>query len=197
MCETLDLCVAGLRAGLDLGSVLGFAEREGPTGAALVAMLGDRRPGRTVVAGVPGLAGRGWADPTASEDTTSDPATHPATAPEREVLDVVRQAYHLSLTSGVALADAWEMAAAVLRAQQSLRRRVAVALAGPRATMRVLTLLPLAGPIIGWLFGVDPMRLYLGSSFATACLGLGVGLLVVGHWWCRVIVRRLGLGELT
>jgi len=94
-----------------------------------------------------------------------------------QVFRVISQAQELSSSAGVPLAEAWEWesAAALLREHEGLRRKIAVALAGPRATMRVLTLLPLAGPVVGVVFGIDPWRLYSGSPITVACLGLGLG----------------------
>ncbi len=151
-CELLDLCVAGLRAGLEVEAVLRFARAE--------------------VAGAEGV---------------DDP----------DIVRTIGQARELSESCGVPLADAWASAAQLLREREALRRKVATALAGPRATIRVLTLLPLAGPVVGLVFGVDPVRLYAGSSVALACAVGGLMLLAVGRWWCRMLVRRLGLGGLT
>ncbi|MBK6954398.1 MAG: hypothetical protein IPH27_02485 [Actinomycetales bacterium] len=120
----------------------------------------------------------------------SDPALGPAAA-------VISQARELSQSAGVPLADSWEAAAGLLREHEAVRRRVAVALAGPRATMRILTLLPLAGPLVGAVFAVDPWRMYAGSPIAIGCLGLGLALLGIGRWWCSLLIRRLGLAAVT
>jgi tight adherence protein B len=55
--------------------------------------------------------------------------------------------------------------------------------------MRLLTALPLAGPLLGAAMGQDPVRLY-GSEVARAAAGLGVALLALGWLWCRRMVRR-------
>ena len=160
-CEALDLCVAGLRAGLDLPAVLDFADAE----------IGLSAEVRDALRAPPGRLASG------------------------QVFRVISQAQELSSSAGVPLAEAWESAAALMREHEGLRRKIAVALAGPRATMRVLTLLPLAGPVVGIVFGIDPWRLYSGSPITVACLGLGLGLLFVGRWWCARLVSRLGLAQ--
>ncbi len=164
LCQTLDLSVAGLRAGLDLSSVLHFAATEGEAGDDVLGLL--------------------------RESTDRPPTGHRIGA-------VVRQTREISASAGVPLADAWEAAASLIREEESLRRKVAVALAGPRATMRILTVLPLGGPAVGAAFGIDPWTLYAGSSAAVICLCLGLVLLGVGRWWCGHLIRRLGLDGLT
>lgn len=161
--EALDLCVAGLRAGLDLPSVLAFAAREVEAPAEVIKVLRGDVEARHAV----------------------------------PVAEVVAQARELSLACGVPLADAWASAAGLLREEETLRRKVAVALAGPRATMRLLTVLPIAGPVVGLVFGIDPVRLYLGSPVAGGCLVLGLLLLALGRWWCARLLGRLGLGGLA
>jgi tight adherence protein B len=156
-CQTLDLCVAGLRAGLDLPAVLTFATDEVGASVQVCDLLDGRGGSRPI-----------W---------------------------VVGQAQQLSASVGVPLADAWEAAAALIREREMVRRKVAVSLAGPRATMRVLTLLPLAGPVVGVVFGIDPWRLFAGSPITLAALFLGLGLVGVGRWWCRRLVGRLGLSR--
>ena len=113
-CEALDLCVAGLRAGLDLPAVLDFADAE----------IGLSAEVRDALRAPPGRLASG------------------------HVFRVISQAQELSSSAGVPLAEAWESAAALMREHEGLRRKIAVALAGPRATMRVLTLLPLALSLI-------------------------------------------------
>lgn len=178
-CETLDLCVAGLRAGMDLPAVVAFTAREVSADSDVVDVLAgevtDRHTG-----------GR-----------RARPAREGDGRPASELTDVITQARELSQACGIPLADAWETASNLLREREALRRKVVVALAGPRATMRVLTLLPLAGPVVGLVFGIDPWRLYAASPISLGCLCLGLVLLGLGRWWCDRLVRRLGLAGLT
>ncbi|RYV49383.1 type II secretion system F family protein [Pengzhenrongella frigida] len=64
------------------------------------------------------------------------------------------------------------------------------ALAGPRATARVLTGLPVLGVVLGAAVGADPVGVLLGGGPGTAALVLGVMLLLVGRWWISRLVRR-------
>jgi tight adherence protein B len=65
-----------------------------------------------------------------------------------------------------------------------------VALAGPRATVQLLTWLPLFGLGLGTVLGVDPLRVLLGSPLGLAALGTGAVLMLSGHLWSRALVLR-------
>ncbi|MEO7753288.1 MAG: type II secretion system F family protein [Terracoccus sp.] len=105
-------------------------------------------------------------------------------------LAFVAAAWHLSESTGAPLAVAVERAAEALRQGRSRQRRVAVAVAGPRATVTVLTMLPLAGPLFGLACGVGPGELYLSTPMATMSLVAGLVLIAAGRLWCRRLVRR-------
>lgn len=63
------------------------------------------------------------------------------------------------------------------------------ALAGPRATVRLLSWLPLFGLAVGYLIGVDPLAVLLGSTPGIAALCSGLVLTVVGRIWSRRLVQ--------
>jgi tight adherence protein B len=102
----------------------------------------------------------------------------------------VASAWALSERHGAPLAVAVERAATALREAQARQRKVRVAVAGPRATVTVLTVLPLTGPAFGLACGIDPATLYLGSRIGAVSAALGVGLIVVGRLWCRRMIRK-------
>jgi tight adherence protein B len=112
-----------------------------------------------------------------------------ADAARSTVLHTVAAAWGLSERTGCPLAEAVERAAAELRSALATRRKVRAAVAGPQATVTALTVLPLAGPILGLACGVEPGELY-GNPIALACLVGGLALLWVGRRWCRRLVRR-------
>lgn len=105
-----------------------------------------------------------------------------------EELQLVAAAWTLADVSGVALADAVDLAARLLREARTRQARLDVLLAGPRATMTLLTLLPIAGPVVGLLFGIAPLTLYAGSSLSVLAAGCGIGL-VAGRLWCQRLLR--------
>ncbi len=105
------------------------------------------------------------------------------------VVHGVAAAWGLSESTGSPLAEAVERAAAGLRGALAARRKVRAAVAGPQATVTVLTVLPLTGPLFGLACGVPPMDLY-GNAIGSACLGAGLVLMCLGRLWCRRLIRR-------
>lgn len=105
-------------------------------------------------------------------------------------LGFVGAAWQLSEATGAPLAEAVDRAVDMLRAARERQRRVAVAVAGPQATVTVLTVLPLTGPAFGLACGVPPADLYLGSPLALVSAASGVVLVVLGRAWCRAMVRK-------
>lgn len=111
-------------------------------------------------------------------------------ADERQSADLrfVGQAWGLSEVTGAPLASALQTAEHVLRGRQRSRQRLATAVAGPRASMAVLALLPLCGPLVGLAFGVSPRTLYLSSGAAMASVVTGALMGVLAWSWSRHII---------
>jgi tight adherence protein B len=170
LADLLALVAAPLRAGIPPSSSVA---------AAASAVAGDRVVGD--LARRLGDAGRGGDD--VSEVWRSYDAGGEAAA-------FVARAWALSDRTGAPLADALGAAEQVLRARQRTRQRLAGAAAGPRASMVVLTLLPLSGPVVGLACGIAPRELYLESPFALASLALGLVLALVAWTWSRAILAR-------
>ena len=105
-------------------------------------------------------------------------------------LDLAAGAWAVSEESGASLAPALDAAARVLRDAEGAAARVSAAAAGSRATMVLLTALPLAGPFAGLAFGVPPSELYLGSPITVLALAIGLVLEAAGWWSCRILLRR-------
>lgn len=116
----------------------------------------------------------------------ADLATRSGSAP----VAFVAGAWRLSEVTGAPLAEAVERAAEALRDARARQRRVAVAVAGPRATVLVLTTLPLTGPLFGLACGLSPVELYLGSSLALVSVVAGAVLVLLGRLWCRRLVKK-------
>jgi tight adherence protein B len=78
--------------------------------------------------------------------------------------------------------------AAALRAQDAAAHETAIALAAPRATVRVMTALPAVGLGMAALLGADVVHVLVGTATGRGCLALGGGLWALGHWWIRRLV---------
>ena len=111
-------------------------------------------------------------------------------ARERPELASLAGSWALSEDLGVALAPSMATSARVLRDRVTARRRLEASTAGARATMRMLTLLPLAGVFAGLAFGLAPWEVY-GHSPVTVASGLvGVALTGIGWLVCRWVLAR-------
>lgn len=91
--------------------------------------------------------------------------------------------------SGCPLADVLARFAAHLETEDDAEAARQTALAGPRATVRLLTWLPLSGLGLGLLLGVDPVATLLGNPWGLSALGAGVALTAVGRLWSTRLVR--------
>lgn len=111
-------------------------------------------------------------------------------ARERPELRALAGAWALSEDLGVALAPSMTTSAQVLRAQVQARRRLDASTSGARATMRMLTLLPLVGLLAGFAFGLTPWQVYGHSPVTMASAVIGIGLTVVGWMVCRWVLGR-------
>lgn len=110
---------------------------------------------------------------------------------DSRTLGFVASAWLLSERTGAPLAEAVARAAARTRAELSRRRRVTAAVAGPRATVNVLSALPLVGPLFGLASGLDPAEVYLSSPLVVVSVAVGFVLLLVGRWWCRRLAESV------
>lgn len=169
----LDAIEPALRAGLTPGRALELAASaagEGPVDSVMALLVREACTAAVSGSSV-GRVWQRWARESGSR-----------------TLDFVAAAWLLSERTGAPLADAVARAAARTRVELSRQRRVAAAVAGPRATVNVLTVLPLVGPLFGLASGLDPAEVYLSSPFVVVAVVLGVALILVGRWWCRRLI---------
>jgi tight adherence protein B len=95
----------------------------------------------------------------------------------------------LSLAGGAGLAPALELVAAGLRDEEAVRREIAAQLAGPRATARLLAVLPVFGLVLGTGLGAEPVSLLVGTPLGLAALGTGTSLAIAGWLWTDRLAR--------
>ena len=109
-------------------------------------------------------------------------------------LRLLAQAWSLTEDMGVPLAQAVRTTAGLLEARIAHEQRLAGAVAGARATVNLLTLLPIGGPLLALVLGIGPGELYAGSRLTQASLVLGLCLAGIGRWWVKRMVRAVALG---
>lgn len=107
---------------------------------------------------------------------------------------LLAQAWSLTEDLGVSLAQGVRTTMGLLEARLAHERRLAGAVAGANATVNVLTVLPLGGPLLGLLLGIGPAELYGGSRLTQASLMLGLLLAGIGRWWVHRMVRAVARG---
>ncbi len=107
------------------------------------------------------------------------------------VLRPVAAAWGISQQTGSGLADVLDNIADGHRRTDEVRRLLAVELAGPRATARLMSLLPAVGVGLAMMLGADPIGWFTSSVAGFACLAIGLSLNAVGFWWISRIVRRV------
>ncbi|MQA78066.1 MAG: hypothetical protein GEV10_06245 [Streptosporangiales bacterium] len=106
-----------------------------------------------------------------------------AAGPGHRALGWLAACWQVGVESGAGLAEAVERLAASLRDEQRARREVTAQLAAPRATARLLALLPVLGIVLGTSLGQRPLAFLFGSPYGLACLAAGVGIDLLGVLW--------------
>lgn len=91
--------------------------------------------------------------------------------------------------SGCPLAEVLTRFAEQLEAEDDAEAARQTALAGPRATVRLLTWLPFLGLGLGVLLGVDPVAVLLVTPLGVAALAAGLALTAAGRIWSSRLVR--------
>lgn len=107
------------------------------------------------------------------------------------VLRSVSAAWAIADQTGSGLAGVLDSIADGHRRTQEVRRSLRVELAGPRATARLMSLLPLLGLGLAFLLGADPLSWLITSPVGVLCLTTAVVLNVAGYWWITRIVRGI------
>jgi len=107
---------------------------------------------------------------------------------------LLAQAWSLTEDMGAPLAQAVRTTTGMLEARIAHERRLAAAVAGAKATVNVLTVLPFGGPLLALVLGIGPVALYGGSRLSQGSLVLGLCLAGIGRWWVRRMVRAVSRG---
>jgi tight adherence protein B len=105
------------------------------------------------------------------------------------LLDLAR-AWQVSSQSGAPMSAVLEQVADELAADQSLRAVVAGELSAPRATGKVMAVLPCCGVGLGYLLGGEPIDWLLAGPLGWGCLLGGVVLACLGVLWIEALAQR-------
>jgi len=104
-------------------------------------------------------------------------------------------AWQVAEWSGAPLAGGLRAFADATRAVTAARRAVDVALSAPRATSRIVLVLPVIGLVIGVALGFDTLHILLGTGVGRACV-VGAALLVgLASLWSSRLVTSANPGD--
>lgn len=107
-------------------------------------------------------------------------------SPAGQVIASVARGWTLSARLGCPIAPSLAVSAGMLRAEIERDRRITAAAAGPRATVQLLTVLPVLGLVLASVAGLSPWPVLL-SPAALVTLVPGIALVALG----RVLTGRL------
>lgn len=108
---------------------------------------------------------------------------------------VLAAAWGVAEESGAPLAVSLRDLAAGLRDEAQLRREVRTALAGPAASARLVTALPLLAVGFGATLGFDTIAVLFANPLGLACLLIGSVLLWAGRRWNASLAARASRGR--
>jgi tight adherence protein B len=100
----------------------------------------------------------------------------------------VAEGWALTERHGAPLVDVLDVVVGALRDVARMDAAVETALAAPRATARLLGVLPLAGIVLGELVGVHPVSVLFGTAAGRVVGCAGLGCTVAGRVWMRRLV---------
>ncbi|PQZ96301.1 hypothetical protein CQ018_03260 [Arthrobacter sp. MYb227] len=99
--------------------------------------------------------------------------------------------FAISERSGAALAQLLDHLATDLESSADMRRALDAALAGPRATSKLLTILPMIGLGLGQLLGIEPFTVLLTHPLGRIAMISGIVLWATNRWWCKNMLSKI------
>jgi tight adherence protein B len=177
-----------LAAGVAPASAWGYVEAVGSTNTA--------RPSATASSSLPGAvavaAARGA--PVADAICAGLAGVAPG---ERRAWQGLAAAWRVATEAGAPLAPSLRDFAGALRSLADAQREIAVALAAPIATARLVMVLPAVGILFGLVLGFDSIGVLFTTAPGLVCLGAGSALMVVALLWNRRLVASAQPRDLT
>jgi tight adherence protein B len=148
--------------------------REGEVSARIAAAASDGRIPAAIIAVVDGLP-----------------------PPEALAWRGLATAWAVALDAGAPLAPTLRDFAGSLRDLAQAQREIAVALAAPVATTRLVMALPAIGLFFGFVLGFNPIGTLVTTPAGWVCVGVGGGLMFAAARWNRQLVRSAQPHDLT
>lgn len=106
-------------------------------------------------------------------------------------------AWQVATDAGAPLAPTLHSFSGSLRSLAQVQRELQSALAGPRATARLVLGLPLVGMLFGVALGFDTVTVLVTTVPGLGCLAAGLGLMAVGRWWSSRLVASAAPRQVT
>jgi tight adherence protein B len=103
-------------------------------------------------------------------------------------------AWDVATRAGAPLSGCLRDLAAAFRELGQLHRDLTVALTGPRATARLVMVLPVVALLFGSLMGFDTLRTLFLTGPGLVCLAAGSALMLAAARWSRRLVRTASAG---
>ncbi|MCT9869004.1 type II secretion system F family protein [Paenarthrobacter aurescens] len=169
--------VHAARSGVD--GAPGWAAEPGTTGLSVESML---------VLAAARAASRVGNSPAEAIRATAVKAYPRRGSTERRVWMEMAACLDVAEISGCPLADLLTRFAAQLEAEEDAEAARQTALAGPKATVRLLSWLPVFGLVLGMALGVDPLGILMGNFLGVATFAAGILLTVAGRVWSSKLV---------
>lgn len=177
-----------------LGSSKSAHEQRNQTISAVSSLAAELHAGSppTVAIAITGGEPCAWPRTKKAAQIDSDVAAAlSADAEANPQLRALHACWIVAANSGSGLALSIEKLAQSMRVSQDVRIELEAELAGPRATARMLALLPLVGIGLGYLMGAEPLTWLLSNPFGWLTLTIGVALTAAGVWWTGRIAARV------
>ncbi|MCX2747177.1 hypothetical protein OOZ51_05025 [Arthrobacter sp. MI7-26] len=113
---------------------------------------------------------------------------------ERRIWGELAACLDVAEASGCPLADVLTRFASQLEAEDDAGDARQTALAGPKATVRLLTWLPVFGLGLGMVLGVDPLGILTANGIGLAAFAAGIVLTIAGRIWSsRLVLVAAGI----
>lgn len=96
----------------------------------------------------------------------------------------------IARVAGAPLRPALEALAEALGDIARTERQITAALAGPKATMRLVMALPVIGIVGGELGGQSSVDFLFGTGLGVSVLALGAAMMFGAWWWLRLLAER-------